>query len=29
VTLPPGVSGTFEWDGRAVPLRPGTQDVAL
>jgi hypothetical protein len=27
VTLPPGVSGRFEWQGRTVPLRAGTQTV--
>jgi len=27
VTLPPGVSGRFEWQGRTVALRAGTQTV--
>ena len=27
VTLPPGVSGRFAWQGRTVPLRAGTQTV--
>ena len=27
VTLPPGVSGRFEWQGRSVPLRAGAQTV--
>lgn len=27
VTLPPGVTGTFEWGGRRTPLRAGTQVV--
>lgn len=29
ITLPAGVTGTFEWRGRAVALRAGTQDVRL
>jgi hypothetical protein len=29
VTLPPGVTGTFEWNGRRVPLRPGRQELTL
>jgi alpha-L-rhamnosidase len=29
VTLPPGVSGTFEWAGRSQPLREGRQQVVL
>jgi hypothetical protein len=29
VTLPVGVSGSFEWRGRRVPLRSGRQEVAL
>jgi alpha-L-rhamnosidase len=28
ITLPPDVSGTFEWNGRTVALRPGTQTIA-
>jgi hypothetical protein len=27
VTLPAGVSGTFEWAGKRVPLHAGRQDV--
>ncbi|HEX6069803.1 MAG TPA: alpha-L-rhamnosidase C-terminal domain-containing protein [Longimicrobiaceae bacterium] len=27
VTLPPGVSGSFEWNGRSVPLRAGEQEI--
>jgi alpha-L-rhamnosidase len=27
LTLPPGTSGSFEWQGRAVPLRAGTQTL--
>jgi alpha-L-rhamnosidase len=27
VTLPPGVTGTFEWNGRRVPLHPGSQEI--
>lgn len=27
VTLPPGLTGTFRWAGRAVPLHPGRQTV--
>lgn len=29
VTLPAGLSGTFDWQGRSLPLEPGSQDVAL
>jgi hypothetical protein len=29
VTLPPGVTGTFEWNGQRVPLRPGAQQISL
>lgn len=29
VTLPPGLHGDFRWDGRTVPLRPGTQRVSF
>jgi hypothetical protein len=29
VTLPPGVAGIFEWEGRRVPLRAGRQEVTL
>ncbi len=29
VTLPPGVAGTLEWDGRRVPLRAGRQVVTM
>jgi alpha-L-rhamnosidase len=29
ITLPPGVSGAFEWHGRRVPLRPGRQSLRL
>ena len=28
-TLPAGVTGTFEWDGRRVPLHPGPQELTL
>ena len=27
VTLPPGLSGVFEWNGRKRPLRPGRQEI--
>ena len=27
VTLPPGLSGVFEWNGRKQPLRPGRQEI--
>ena len=27
VTLPAGLTGRFEWHGRSVPLRAGTQRV--
>jgi alpha-L-rhamnosidase len=27
ITLPAGVTGTFEWNGRSMPLRSGTQQV--
>ncbi|MBQ7180012.1 MAG: hypothetical protein IJR87_01820 [Bacteroidaceae bacterium] len=27
VTLPDSVSGTFEWKGRKIPLKPGTQTI--
>jgi hypothetical protein len=29
VTLPPGLSGTFEWKGRQLPLRPGRQEIGM
>ena len=29
ITLPPGITGTFEWAGRSVRLRPGAQVVRL
>ncbi|MBV9879246.1 MAG: hypothetical protein JO180_02070, partial [Gemmatirosa sp.] len=29
VTLPAGVSGTFEWNGVRRPLRPGTQRITI
>lgn len=29
VTLPPGLRGTFAWQGRERPLRPGPQRIAL
>jgi alpha-L-rhamnosidase len=29
VTLPPGVTGTFEWNGRRVPLHAGRQELTL
>ena len=29
VTLPPGVSGVFEWGKRETPLRPGRQEIEL
>jgi hypothetical protein len=28
VTLPYGVSGVFEWKGKAIPLKPGRQTIA-
>ncbi len=28
VTLPQGLSGTFRWHGKELPLRPGVNDVA-
>jgi hypothetical protein len=27
VTLPPSVTGTFEWSGQRLTLRPGRQDI--
>ena len=27
ITLPDSLSGTFEWKGRRIPLRPGTQTI--
>jgi len=27
VTLPPGLTGTFEWAGKQIPLRAGRQEV--
>jgi hypothetical protein len=27
ITLPPGLSGTFEWGGKRIQLRPGRQEV--
>ena len=29
ITLPPGLSGVFEWWGRGIPLHPGRQVVRL
>lgn len=29
VTLPPGLSGTFYWHGKSIPLRAGQQSIAL
>ena len=29
VTLPAGVSGTFDWRGKAVALKPGAQELAF
>jgi alpha-L-rhamnosidase len=29
VLLPPGVTGQFEWNGRRVPLRAGSQDLTF
>ncbi len=29
ITLPPGLTGTFVWAGRTVPLQPGRQKVDL
>jgi GNAT superfamily N-acetyltransferase len=29
VTLPEGTPGTFRWNGRSVPLRPGHQRISL
>jgi hypothetical protein len=29
VTLPPGLVGVFEWNGRTLRLRPGRQEVGL
>lgn len=29
VTLPGTLTGTFEWKGASVPLKPGRQDIAL
>src|SRR5258706_2278029 len=29
VTLPPGLSGVFEWRDRTLPLRPGRQEIGL
>ncbi|MGA2070859.1 MAG: alpha-L-rhamnosidase C-terminal domain-containing protein [Sedimentisphaerales bacterium] len=29
ITLPPGLTGKFFWNGKSVPLKPGTQSVAL
>jgi hypothetical protein len=29
ITLPAGVTGTFEWNGRSLPLRPGRQELTL
>ena len=27
ITLPPGLGGEFLWQGKVIPLRPGTQTV--
>ena len=29
VTLPAGLTGTFEWGGKQIPLRAGRQEVRL
>jgi hypothetical protein len=29
VTLPAGVSGRFEWNGRSAALRPGMQEIGF
>ena len=29
VTLPAGVTGVFEWNGKRVPLRAGKQEIVL
>jgi alpha-L-rhamnosidase len=29
VTLPPGLTGVFDWGGRAVPLRAGAQELEV
>lgn len=29
VTLPPGVTGRFEWNGRSLPLQPGRQRIEV
>src|SRR5262245_40814119 len=29
VTLPPGLTGTFEWEGSRVSLRPGRQPISV
>jgi hypothetical protein len=29
VTLPPGLSGTFRWSGKEIPLKEGTQKISL
>ena len=29
VTLPPGLSGVFEWKGRKLGLKPGRQEISM
>lgn len=29
VTLPDGVSGSFEWNGQSLPLKPGEQEIRI
>jgi hypothetical protein len=29
LTLPPGLHGDFQWKGKAIPLRPGLNEIAV
>jgi hypothetical protein len=29
VELPPGIPGTLHWNGKRIPLKPGTQQIAI
>jgi hypothetical protein len=29
ITLPPGLNGSFVWQGKTLPLQPGVQKINL